>query len=212
MPLPERHFYMMRHGQTEANATEIMAGSLDSPLTALGRDQAAEAREIVAALQIKPVAIFHSPLSRARDTAAIVNEKLGAPMYEDPDLAEIYAGTWEGVKYDACLHFLEDWVQAPGGEVPTDFFERVKRGKTRALKQFDEPVLIVCHGGVMRAMGELYGVRTPGRFEHAHLYEFQPQPTATNFPWLVYDYKIDQETRTPQRAESKIYIPLSGDD
>lgn len=112
-----------------------MAGSLDSPLTAKGRDQAKTARDIVAQLEIKPVAVFHSHLSRARDTASIINEVLDAPMHEDPDLAEIHAGEWEGVKYDACRHFLDDWAQAPGGEAPEEFFERVRRGKAKAIDQ-----------------------------------------------------------------------------
>lgn len=205
MPIPKKHFYMMRHGQTEANAAEIMAGSMDSPLTELGRRQAAEARDIVATLPVKPVAVFHSPLSRARDTAMIVNEALGAPMFEDPDLAEIHAGEWEGVKYDACIHFLDDWMQAPGGETPEEFFERVRRGKSRAIEKFEEPVLIVCHGGVMRAFGEIYRKRTPGRFENAHLYEFHPGQEVTDFPWNVYDYRLCPQTRTLIKTESTIY-------
>lgn len=205
MPLPLKPFYMIRHGQTEANAAEIMAGSMDSPLTAKGRDQAKAARDVVAHLKVKPVAVFHSHLSRAKDTAEIINEALGVEMIEDPDLAEIHAGEWEGVKYDACLHFLDDWAQAPGGETPEEFFNRVKRGKSRALQRFNEPVLIVCHGGVMRAFGELYNLRIPGRFENAHLYEFNPGSPDQQFPWQVYDYRLCDQTRTLLKNEAGIY-------
>jgi broad specificity phosphatase PhoE len=209
MPLPLKPFYMIRHGQTEANAAERMAGSLDSPLTALGRDQARAARDVVAALSVKPVAVFHSQLSRARDTAMIINEVLKVEMFEDPDLAEIHAGEWEGVPYDACRHFLDDWAQAPGGETPHEFFERIKRGKSKALAQFNEPILIVCHGGVMRAFGELYNLRVPGRFANAHLYEYSPKidisekPSA--FPWQVHDYTLCNTTRTAIKNISPIY-------
>lgn len=34
-------FYMLRHGQTVANAMGYLSGSLDTPLTSLGRQQAA---------------------------------------------------------------------------------------------------------------------------------------------------------------------------
>lgn len=61
-----RHFYMIRHGETEANAAQIMAGSMDTPLTENGITQAKEAAKIVEALNIKPQAIVHSHLSRAR--------------------------------------------------------------------------------------------------------------------------------------------------
>lgn len=205
MPIPLKPFFMIRHGQTEANAAEIMAGSLDSPLTTLGRDQAKAARDVVAQLPVKPVAVFHSHLSRAKDTATIINEALKVEMFEDKDLAEIHAGEWEGVKYDACRHFLDDWAQAPGGETPEEFFERVKRGKTAAIQRFNEPVLIVCHGGVMRAFGELYKLRIPGRFENAHLYEFNPADQNQNFPWQIYDYRLCDQTRTLLKNESGIY-------
>lgn len=209
MPLPLKPFYMIRHGQTEANAAEKMAGSLDSPLTALGRDQAKTARDVVATLSVKPVAIFHSHLSRARDTAHIINEVLGAPMFEDADLAEIHAGEWEGITYDACRHFLDDWAQAPGGETPDEFFERIKRGKSKALQMFNEPILIVCHGGVMRAFGELYNLRVPGRFANAHLYEYSPKSEilerSEKFPWQVHDYTLCNTTRTAIKNISRIY-------
>lgn len=212
MPIPLKPFFMIRHGQTEANAAEIMAGSLDSPLTALGRDQAKAARDVVAQLDIKPVAVFHSHLSRARDTAMIINEAIRAPIHEDPDLAEIDAGEWEGVKWNKCIHLLDDWAQAPGGETPQEFFSRIQRGKTRAISQYDGPVLIVCHGGVMRAFGELYNLRIPGRFENAHLYEFGPaQENLANFsqfPWQVYDYRLCAKTRTLLKNEARIYADV----
>ncbi|MBX2833542.1 MAG: histidine phosphatase family protein, partial [Micavibrio sp.] len=33
MNVPIKHFYMIRHGQSEANAAKILAGHTDSPLT-----------------------------------------------------------------------------------------------------------------------------------------------------------------------------------
>ena len=38
--LPSRSFCLIRHGETTANADEIIAGVTDVPLTQLGRDQA----------------------------------------------------------------------------------------------------------------------------------------------------------------------------
>ena len=71
--IPSKHFYMIRHGQTEANAAQIMAGSIDSPLTALGRQQAKNVHDILENLEIKPKTIIHSHLSRAKETAEILN-------------------------------------------------------------------------------------------------------------------------------------------
>jgi len=204
-PLPAKHFYMIRHGETQANAARIMAGHLDSPLTAKGRQQALEAQKVVSALQNKPVAIFHSHLSRARETATIINEALNAPMHEDPDLAEIYAGDWEGATYEVIAEMFDGWPDVPNGESHIDFFQRVKQGKTRALNRFNDPVLIVCHGGVMRAFGEIHGIPTPGKFQNAHLYEFVPKPENPKFPWAIYDYRLCPKLKTLLKSESTIY-------
>ncbi|MCB1532496.1 MAG: histidine phosphatase family protein [Alphaproteobacteria bacterium] len=204
-PIPLKHFYMIRHGETEANAAQIMAGSIDSPLTERGRQQALEAQKVVKKLTKKPAAIFHSHLSRARDTALIINKSLNVKLYEDPDLAEIHAGEMEGVPYAECHALFNDWPSIKGGEDQNDFFERVRRGKSRAIEQFNDPILIVCHGGVMRAFGEIHGVPTPGRFQNAHLYEFVPNPQKQNLPWNIFDYKLCSETQNLIRTESNIY-------
>ena len=93
--LPARHFYMMRHGETEANLARVMAGHTDSPLTELGRRQAKSSQAVLTFLNIKPQAILHSHLSRARDTASILNEVLGVPIHEDRDLSEMHVGIFE---------------------------------------------------------------------------------------------------------------------
>ena len=205
MPIPLKPFYMIRHGETEANAARIMAGSLDSPLTDKGRQQAYIAQGIVMTLETKPAAIFHSDLSRARDTANIINETLNAPMFEDPDLAEIHAGDLEGATYEKCEALFEGWPRVLNGEEPDKFFERVKQGKSRAIERFNDPVLIVCHGGVMRAFGALYDLPVPPKFQNAHLYEFLPNVQKTHFPWTVFDYQLCPETEKVIKSESKIY-------
>jgi broad specificity phosphatase PhoE len=186
--IPLKHFYMIRHGETEANLNRIMAGSLDSPLTPLGREQADEARIVVEQLEVKPTAIFHSHLSRARDTAEIINKNMKLPMTQDPDLAEIHAGDFEGASWDDCF-FFDDWLDPPGGEKHLDFFARIKRAKKKALEQNTGPVLIVCHGGIFRALWKIYGHNMPG-VRNCHLHEFMPFPDRKSFPFLshVYDY------------------------
>ena len=203
--IPAKHFYMIRHGETEANAAQVMAGSTDSPLTENGRKQAYQAQKIVDMLEEKPARIYHSHLSRARDTALIINEVLNVEMVEDPDLSEICAGDWEGVPWSECMEIVDNWVQGPGGEHPEDFFERIKRGKRKALEDTDTPVLIVCHGGVMRAFGKIHGQNAPALFKNAHLYEFLPAPEKNDFPWVVYDYEFCSETKILKRNLSHAY-------
>ncbi|MBL4804169.1 MAG: histidine phosphatase family protein [Alphaproteobacteria bacterium] len=203
--LPNKPFYMIRHGQTEANAARIMAGSMDSPLTDIGRQQAYDVQNVISALKIKPSAIFHSHLSRARDTATIINEVLNVELFEDADLAELHAGILEGAPYDECQELFTTWPDIPEGETAEEFFERVKRGKAKAINAYPDPILIVCHGGVMRAFGEIHGVDTPGRFENAHLYGFFPNDNKTHFPWDVFDYRFCEETQSLKKSPSEIY-------
>jgi broad specificity phosphatase PhoE len=195
--IPQKHFYMIRHGETEANKNRVMAGSLDSPLTHLGRQQADQARVIVEQLSVKPKRIIHSHLSRARDTAMIINMNLGLPIMEDPDFAEIHVGELEGRTWDECHHYLghggRDWIDAPGGETFKGFMNRIMRAKQKVLEaQSHGPVLIVSHGGVFRAVWKLYGVNMEG-VRNCHLHEFEPEPDLTPLPWRVHAYDYENE-------------------
>ena len=198
--IPLHPFYIIRHGETEANFNKIMAGSLDSPLTTKGRDQARQARVIVEQLAVKPTIIIHSQLARARETAHIINESLRLPMREDADLAEMHAGDWEGVPYDECRAMLDDWLDPPGGETYDQFFDRIRRAKTRHLPLNPSPVLIVCHGGVMRALWKIYGISMPG-VRNCHLHEFHPAPEQESFPWktFAHDYDHTADSRPIRR-------------
>ncbi len=208
MPLPLKHFYMIRHGQTVANRAQVMAGSDDSPLTDLGREQAKAVQNVVQALDIKPNVIVHSNLSRARDTASIINEVLDLPMYEEPNVAEIHCGDWEGKPWSECEALLDGWPTPPNGETFTEFCERIRNGKKEHIERHSGPILIVCHGGVFRGMGGIYGLNTPGIFRNCHLHEFHPDPTNDHFPWKVHAYDYGTElTREPVSVfhDSNIY-------
>jgi len=187
--IPATPFYMIRHGETEANRARIMAGSLDSPLTDKGRAQAKTIHDILQHLEIKPRTVAHSALSRARETASIINEYLGVPLVEDAGLAEMHSGDWEGVPYDDCPDFLDGWANPPNGETFPEFFQRIKGAKNRVLSAQDAPVLIVSHGGVFRAFGKLYDLDSLG-VENCHLHRFEPRVDRPEFPWTVWQYDL----------------------
>ncbi len=85
---------LVRHGESEWNATGRWQGQADPPLTELGRRQAR-----AAAANLGPVdAIVTSDLERARVTAEILAGELGAgPLLLDADLRERDAGEWSGL-------------------------------------------------------------------------------------------------------------------
>ena len=201
MPIELKHFYMIRHGQTEANAAQIMAGSTDSPLTTTGISQAQTAQTIVENLTKKPQLIIHSNLSRARDTAYIINKNLNLPIHEDAEVAEWHAGKWEGVPYKDCPKFLDGWQSSPNGEKADDFLDRIRTFKNKTFKKYNQTPLIVSHGGVFRAFGKLYGLESPG-VENCTLYEFKPEPSKTQFPWDIWEYSPSND---PMRKQVMIY-------
>lgn len=202
MITPKR-FYMIRHGETEHNAARLLAGHTDSKLTQRGREQAKSVHKILPHVHNKPNIILHSNLSRARDTASIINEALNLPMIEDQDIAEHYCGDWEGKPYAECESMLTGWDTPPNGESFDEFCLRIKRSKNNILNSQSSILpLIVCHGGVFRAFGRIYGLNTPGVFKNCHLYEFEPNPEDTKFPWKVWSYS-DEHAQV--RQENLVY-------
>src|SRR6478735_9231229 len=90
--------YLARHGNTEWNAQGRWQGQLDSPLTALGRAQAAAVANLVVG---EPVdAVFCSPIGRAFVTAQVSAERLGLPLTPLDELAEVHHGAMAGMTRD----------------------------------------------------------------------------------------------------------------
>jgi 2,3-bisphosphoglycerate-dependent phosphoglycerate mutase len=182
--IPARAFYMIRHGESTANLAQIVSGHRDVALTPRGIEQARAAARIVAGLQEKPSLILHSNLSRARDTAVILNEVLNIPMEEDPLLAEQFYGDWEGGSWDLYRQPIRDGMDPPGGETMVQFQNRIKEAIARHLPRHPGRIMIVCHGGVFRAFGALYGEKIVGT-ENCVLHRFDPHPVNEAFPWNV---------------------------
>lgn len=94
---------LVRHGQATANASGLLLGRTDVPLTALGWRQAA-----ALAAGLGPVArLVSSPLRRALDTAAALG--LDVPAEVDDRWVEVDYGEHEG---------------RPLGEVPAEVWRR----------------------------------------------------------------------------------------
>ncbi len=187
--LPPIPFYMIRHGESVANLGQYASGHVDVELTPRGIEQAYEAQKIVDSLTHKPKIVIHSHLQRARNTAKILNENLGLMMIEDVDIAEQHYGDWEGQPWDLTRQPTRDGIDPPNGERHVDFHARVGRAISKFTKNHDTPVMIVCHGGVFRALGALYGERIHG-IENCSLHYFEPKKGDENgsFPWQIHKF------------------------
>jgi probable phosphoglycerate mutase len=170
-------FYYLRHGETDWNVDGRMQGHTDVPLNANGLAQAARARDMLAGLEI--ATICTSPLSRARRTAEIVNEKHGRELVVIDELAECGFGPYEGQR---AGDWYGKWLdgQTPNGVEPrAGFFARALAGINVALMH-KGPVLIVAHGGVYWAIQEY------ARLEKGSLANCLPlrhDPPAPEFPF-----------------------------
>ncbi len=144
--LTETTFYYLRHGETDWNKERRMQGATDVRLNAAGITQAHRAKEALRGCPIETICC--SPLSRAHDTALIVNEVLRAPIVVIDDLRECSFGSLEGEVrgnwYDAWRSGME---MPEGVDVYAEFIERALVAVNESLSN-EGPVLIVGHGGV----------------------------------------------------------------
>lgn len=147
---------LVRHGQTDWNAAGLFQGSSDTPLNDVGRAQAAAAATLLAAQSWD--AVVSSPLSRARETAAIIADAIGLPLGAAyPELIERDYGPYEGtpsldsVKTDPRIETLPSVV---------------RRGHAALARISDEHpgarVLAVAHGTIIRyTLSSMVGFRVP---------------------------------------------------
>ncbi|MDO5706603.1 MAG: histidine phosphatase family protein [Paracoccus sp. (in: a-proteobacteria)] len=137
----------MRHGETEANARDMICGRTDLALTPRGLDQARQAADALRGSGIEVV--LTSPLMRARQTAETIAGMLGLAPINIAGLAERNWGAWEG----APQATLRRDDTPPGGEAPVIFHDRIARA-FRAL-DLAGSTLIVAHSGTAREIRRL---------------------------------------------------------
>jgi broad specificity phosphatase PhoE len=148
-------FYLVRHGESEANAAAVFAGQTDSPLTARGREQAK-----VVAKALRPVhfdRIVASTLARTKDTAAEIAAGRGVPVETFEDLQEIDLGEAAGKPFDEMRglpgYAGDGFTQWPGGESLDQVIARAMRVIDRLVAESPgRTICIVGHGGVTRIL------------------------------------------------------------
>ena len=155
-------WYLIRHGETEWNRSRKIQGHSDVPLSEHGRRQMRMLGTRLAECTFSSV--YSSDLSRAVESAGMIVE--GRVSIEtDSDLREFSYGEWEGLTLEEVeVQFSKVFAQrmasgnsgfaAPGGEDSAQVLDRVRRFCARTVKRHDddEDILIVAHGGTLRAL------------------------------------------------------------
>jgi broad specificity phosphatase PhoE len=162
--MSETRFWLIRHAIVDENARAMLYGVLDVPLCETSLLEQAPMYGALAARLPRPAAWKVTPLSRTRRTAeAIFNA--GYPRIEpaiEPALIEQSLGEWQGLPHadlPARLTLpkhafwpLAGHERPPGGETLAEVIERVGEGiEQLAARHPDEDVVIVSHGGAIRA-------------------------------------------------------------
>jgi probable phosphoglycerate mutase len=125
---PEVEIYLMRHGETEWNASGRFQGKLDSALTVNGIAQAEACGRRLAGISPVVSAFFASPLGRVRHTASIVSSFGTYPQtLWDDRLAEVSIGSWDGLTQ---IDIDAQWPSALDGATPFDWFFRSPDGES----------------------------------------------------------------------------------
>lgn len=153
--------YLIRHGQTDWNAEGRYQGQIDSVLSTLGREQAARLAEALAAVPFR--AIYSSPLSRARDTAAAIAAVHSLPVRPLDRLREVGMGEWEGLTSEEITARFGDILRARrrdpervtpgGGETLAELRARgIEAVGEMVARHPGETVAAIAHGGLNKTI------------------------------------------------------------
>ena len=162
---------LARHGETDWNRDGIWQGHGDPPLNDLGRRQAAELAERLAEVEIDT--LYSSDLRRAFETAEIIARAKGLSITADPELREMDVGSWSGFTTEEIQERFPE-AAYHDGEAREAFHTRAVGALDRIAKAHDgQRVLVVTHGGVVRALERhLYG-EPRGLFGNCEMAEFR---------------------------------------
>lgn len=149
---------LVRHGESAWNASGLLQGQADPPLSELGRRQAAR---MAARLVDEPIdAIVASDLIRAHDTAKALADAVQLPIQPRVDLREVDLGSWTGASREELeqkdpgawrswrIEGIEGWE---GGERYDQAIVRVAEAISGIAAEWrDRTVVAVTHGGTIR--------------------------------------------------------------
>ena len=170
--------YAIRHGLTELNKRGILNGRLDESLAPEGIEQAELAAQSI------PASITHiytSSLTRAKQTAEIINKKVFLPVTFHDELREVHFGkltgmSWETIESGEELKSKHRSVQydySPEGESADAVKNRVSLFLREISKNHtDGEILIVTHGGIIRVLQKIVNNKPDDKIENAFLFTF----------------------------------------
>jgi len=149
--------WITRHGQTDLNKKKLMQGRIDQTLNERGREQARQTGLLIP--EVKFDAVYASPLDRAIETASLISGVDRSEILVDPRIIETDFGKYDTRSYYAmgpAMTAYWAWPERiPAPKTVESVASMVERSSEflRELENRDyENVLVVCHGGIIRAL------------------------------------------------------------
>ncbi len=206
------HLYLIRHGQSHVNLSDLTVAHRDEPLTDLGQEQARRAGEWIKN-NIVVTDFVASTVARATQTAEIIGAQIGMTPTLTDGLREIGTCKADGSPvpaaefepftpelwgtldpYTPVTATGESWMQfrsRVGAYVET-LAPTARRSRVGAIEADTRRILLVAHGGVIEAFFEYIFEKGPWSVvavetHHTgitHL-EHRPQPHRPDW-WLHY--------------------------
>jgi len=191
--LPLKSFYLIRHGESEANVKGLTAGISNVLLTEKGYQQAKLASMIIDKLNLTHPVIYSSPLKRVQQTAEIISLNT-IPKITVANLQERNFGVFEGEKWAITLEKMRKGEHFEDGESMDDFIKRCHLAFDFILK--DSLVnattpLVIGHAGNFDAFGRFYNFLNMQPISNCGIYHFIPNKLSTVIPWEIYNVEID---------------------
>ena len=150
---------LARHGETDWNRDGRFQGHADPALNELGRRQA---RELGLRLRGEQIgAIWSSDLGRAKQTAFYVASQVNSVVRLSGELREMDVGSWSGfTREEIAARWPEEyerWRETGRGWPDGEDFDAMQARVVEAILGVatahpDDHVLVVTHGGPMRAI------------------------------------------------------------
>jgi len=171
--------YFVRHGESEANAAHITAGSgMDADITRGGVAQAVRVSKLLKDKGIQ--LIVSSPQKRAYHTAFVIAQEIGYNPEEivtNKLFVERYLGSMTGKPREEVQLYFDMNATPPGGESTQVMHDRILAGLAW-LKGLDaDKILLVSHGGPGRMIRTIYrseehnSINSLGRIGNAEVLE-----------------------------------------
>lgn len=172
-----KHIYLIRHAETKKNRTRIHQGP-EEPLTNQGKEQAHAVAEFLAEKGID--ALITSDYVRARDTAAIIGERLDLPYRIEKSVREFrrprslygshhYSLKSLGYIWNLYRHRMDpDWDNE-GAENMFQVRNRIQDAKRMLRETSGDTIAVISHAIFMDMFAEIICYERPltlSRFIH----------------------------------------------